>query len=279
MKLLFWILAILSIPASLFVSFVCYLSHGLDLAGTAIGEVVFIAGMLSLIISIICTVVGIINLRKGNVKSAIVFVLMGIIYTCIIIGGYYLDDAVHTKRLAKDIAERNNQLYGENWNSPAVYDEIPLLYQEELNKFYVAVRDLWPSDQLMDLGAVSMSEYYGDASLDNIGFNLIDVNGDNSNELIIGTVSTVEEGGTAIFCIYSNPENPFPNITSTEGEIYYLHYGESDNTFCAEIHGKDAAWQFNALEGESIVDITYQECVLDPDNRLTLEMIPFSQYK
>ena len=50
-------------------------------------------------------------------------------------------------------------------------------------------------------------------------------------------------------------------------------------TIMSEIHGRDAAWLLGTVEGESIVDITYQEGAMDPSGRLTLEMIPFSQYK
>ena len=123
-----------------------------------------------------------------------------------------------------------------------------------------------------------MAEHYGDASLENIGFILMDVNGDGVDELMFGTTTPVEEGGTAIFCMYSDPENPFLNLQTFEGEIYYLHSGQA-NTYVAEIGGQDAAWQLDAKEGESIVSINYVEGAMDPAGRLTLEMTPFSQYK
>ena len=178
MKILFWILAILSIPAGLFMSVVCYFSSGLGLTFTIVGDVVYIFGMFAAVVSIVCMVLGIIKLRKGNVKKAVTFALVGLLYSALILGGIYGDDAVDTMLMKKDIAKRNDELYGENWNTPSAIEGIPERYQEELNKFYVAVRDEWPSDQLMDLCAVAMQEYYGDAALDNIGFSLTDVNGD-----------------------------------------------------------------------------------------------------
>lgn len=45
---------------------------------------------------------------------------------------------------------------------------------------------------------MSMPEHYGDVSLDNIGFALKDINSDGNEELMIGTVAPVKEGGTAI---------------------------------------------------------------------------------
>lgn len=38
----------------------------------------------------------------------------------------------------------------------------------------------------MDLGAVSMAGYYGDESLDDVGFGLVDLNGDHIDELLTG---------------------------------------------------------------------------------------------
>ena len=278
MKLLFWILAILSIPAGLLMSVTCWLSEGLGLVGTGLGLGVVYAGMISVIVSIVCMVLGLKQLRKGDAKKAVAFALVGVIYSGVILAGIYVDDVMHTKQLEKDIAERNEEKYGEGWDEAPAIEGIPELYQEVLNKFYVAVRDQWPEDQLIDLAALSMAEYYGDASLDNVGFALMDVNSDGVDELVIGSTAPVEEGGTLIFCMYSDPENPYVNLSGVEGKSYYLHFSE-ENTYVAEIKDADAAWLLGAEEGSNMVDITYQEGALDPAGRLVLEMIPFAQYK
>lgn len=278
MKLLFWILAILSIPAGLLMSVTCWFSEGLGLVGTGLGLVVVYAGMISVIVSIVCMVLGLKQLRKGDAKKAVAFALVGVIYSGVILAGIYVDDVMHTKQLEKDIAERNEEKYGEGWDEAPAIEGIPELYQEVLNKFYVAVRDQWPEDQLIDLAALSMAEYYGDASLDNVGFALMDVNSDGVDELVIGSTAPVEEGGTLIFCMYSDPENPYVNLSGVEGKSYYLHFSE-ENTYVAEIKDADAAWLLEAEEGSNMVDITYQEGALDPAGRLVLEMIPFAQYK
>ena len=219
MKILFWILAILSLPVGLFMSVISSFSHGLDLAGTGIGLVVCLAGMLSVVVSVVCVVLGIIRLRKGNVKKAVLFAAAGVAYSAIILAGMFIDEAVHTVRFEKEIAERNNQLYGEGWDAAPAIEGIPALYQEELNKLYVAVRDQWPADELVDRAVMRMADYYGDAPLDNIGFMLMDVNGDGFDELMIGTAAPVAEGGTAIFCMYSDPENPFQNLSGVEEDL------------------------------------------------------------
>ena len=279
MKILFWILAILSIAVGLFVSVVCYMSHGLGLTGTGIGEVVCIVGMLAAVICMICTVLGSKKLRKGDAKRAVVFAVAGLVYCGIIIGGIFLDDAVDTLLLKKSIAERNAQLYGENWDAPPAIEGIPERYQEVLNKYYAVIRDQWPADRLMDLGAVSMAEYYGDAPLDNIGFVLMDLNGDKVDELVIGAVAQAEQQGNEIFCIYSDPQNPSYVINGVEGKLYYLHSGEADGTYEAEIVGHHSAWVIETAERENTFDFNLKEGAMDPDGRMTLDLIPFSRYK
>ena len=279
MKILFWILAILSIAAGLFVSVVCYMSHGLGLTGTGIGEVVCIVGMLAAVICMICTVLGSKKLRKGDAKRAVVFAVAGLVYCGIIIGGIFLDDAVDTLLLKKSIAERNAQLYGENWDAPPAIEGIPERYQEVLNKYHAVIRDQWPAERLMDLGAVSMAEYYGDAPLDNIGFVLMDLNGDKVDELVIGAVAQAEQQGNEIFCIYSDPQNPSYVINGVEGKLYYLHSGEADGTYEAEIVGHHSAWVIETAERENTFDFNLKEGAMDPAGRMTLDLIPFSRYK
>ena len=275
MKILFWILAIVSVAVGAFVSFVSAMADGLGLAGTAIGDVVYAAGTVAAVVSIACVVLGIIVLRKGNMKKAVAFALVGMAYPLIVLAGMYVDEAVHTSRMEKDIADRKDEMYGENWDSAPAIGDIPELYVDVLNEVYAIAKDELDGD-LMGFGVVAMPNYYNGAPLDNIGFTLMDVNGDSVNELVIGTAVPVE-GSTAVFAIYSDPENPFYSVASIEGETYYLH--EADGAYLAEIDGRDAAWQLMAVEGERIVDINYVEGAMDPAGRLTLEMIPFSQYK
>ena len=278
MKILFWILALLSIPVGLFMSVVSFASHGLGLACTVIGTIVNVVGMLSVVVSIVCMVLGIHNLRRENVKKAVVLALAGVAYSGLILAGMFIDETVDTILMKKANAQRDEQLYGENWDAPPAIEGIPASYQKVLNKFYAVVRDRWTADELMDLGAMTMPGYYGDASLDNIGFLLMDVNGDSIQELLIGTMAPTE-GGTGIFCIYSNPENTNITLSTIENDIYYLHSGAADGKYLAEIGGEAAAWRLESREGENGVDINYQEGTMDPAGRLTLELIPFSRYK
>ena len=55
MKILFWLLAILSLPVGWFLSYTSYLMNGLRLPGTIIGEIACIAGIPALLVSILCS--------------------------------------------------------------------------------------------------------------------------------------------------------------------------------------------------------------------------------
>ena len=286
MKILFWIHAIASIAFGFFMTIVSFFADGLDLYCTVFGKVFCILGMFAVLVSIVCVVLGIIRLRKGNVKKAVTFAVVAVAYSAVILAGMYIDDAVHGVLMERDIAKRNEQIYGENWDAPPAIEGIPEFYQEVLNKFYVAVRDEWSGDQMIGMSTMEMEKYYGDASLDNIGFILMDVNADGFDELMIGTTAPVEEGGTAIFCMYSDTECPHDTLNGVQGELYYLHPGEG-GTYVAEIGGSympevgdtKGYWLLGAYEDERIVDIMHQEGSMDPTGRLTLDMIPFSQYK
>ena len=280
MKLLFWILAILSIPASLFVTIVCWMSHGLGLYGTIIGDISCIMGIPAAIVCIVGVVLGIIHLCRSSVKKAVIFVLVGVLYCAAVAGGLVIDEVVDTVLMKADIEKRNEETYGENWNSPPAMEGIPEHYHEVMNEYYAIIRDTWPAEELAIYGAMAMQSYFGDTPLDNIGFALCDLNGDKVDELIIGATAPEETGGTAIFCFYSDSENPSIFPGSHEGEIYYLHPGEKDGTYLLEVVGKDIVWQIEpAGEGEDLWVEDYLGEAPDPSGRMTLELTPFSQYK
>ena len=151
-------------------------------------------------------------------------------------------------------------------------------YERLLNEIYATVRDNWDADRLMGLGLVAMPEYYGDKSLENIGFALMDLNGDGIDELVVGTSAPVE-GANVVFCVYENPVEPFYFINSVEGYTYYLHESEAEGTYTAERMGTDRAFAICPAEEVGVIDFDVLEGAMDPAGRLILEMIPFAHFK
>ena len=279
MKVLFWILAAVSVLGGLFISAFSAVVEGLGLSGTQLGDVVCVAGKFSTVVCIVCVVIGIFVLRKGNAQKAVITVLLGVLYCAAIFGGLLIDDVLYTKALEDSMAEYNEQLYGEGWDSAPAMEGIPELYQDVLNEFYVVIKDDH-TESLMGLGATVMPTYYADAPLDNIGFMLSDFNGDGVDELLIGTTAPVEEGGTAVICIYSDPENPHAFPLSVEGETHYLHAGEAAGSYLVEISDVETAWVIEPAEEDKILSVSdYQGDALNAADRLVFDLIPFSQYK
>ena len=158
MKILFWLLAIVSIPVGLFMSFTSYFSYGLGMYYTAFGAGVCMLGMLSVVVSIVCVVLGIIKLRKGHVKKAVALALAAVAYSGIILGGMFIEEAMDTASMEQAIADRKDEMYGENWDSAPAISDLPEQYVALLNEFY-AIVDNQMDDTLMDFGLVSMPNY------------------------------------------------------------------------------------------------------------------------
>lgn len=276
MVILSWLFGAMSIFGGIFMSFACWLAHGLGLEGTIVGEVASIAGIFSILVGIAGVILGTRSRRRGGGKRALVLLLAGMIYSCSILVLMEVDTLLYRGQRDRAYEERMNEMYGEGWDSAPAIEGIPELYQTELNKFYVAIRDRWPAEDVQDMGTVTMVDYYGEASLENIGFALMDLNGDDIDELVIGTAEGEE---TVIFCIYSNVKNPHYSIGSMEGDIYYLHSGTEEGTYVAEIVGHDSVWVIKPAIPGGIFDMENREGTPDPAGRLTLEMIPFSRYK
>ena len=74
-------------------------------------------------------------------------------------------------------------------------------------------------------------------------------------------------------------DNPHYYINAMEYDVYYLHSGETAGTYAVEIAGCDAAWLIEPADAEHTFDFTYWEGTMDPSDRMTLDLIPFSQYK
>lgn len=278
MKILFGLFGLLSLAVSVFTTFMCWLADGLDVIATGIGEVIAVVGLAAVAVAIVGMILGIRSLRRSKGKQALLFALMGALFSGIIIGGFFLDEALMVMDLEKSHEAWAEETYGEGWDSPSAIEGIPEGYESVLNEIYVTVRDSWDADRLMNLGLMAMADYYGDDSLENIGFALMDLNGDGSDEAVIGTTAPME-GANVVFCVYENPENPCYAINSVEGYSYYLHEGEIDGTYTAERIGTNVAFAIKPAGADGEFDFDVLERVMDPAGRLILEMIPFARYK
>ena len=194
-------------------------------------------------------------------------------------------DVVHTHKSNVDYDNKLVEIYGENWVTPSNYSEIPDGYERVLNMMYEAVKEQWTQEGFGNNGELwgvdTMIPYYGESSLENIGFIVKDLNNDGVDGLLIGTTNE----GTLVFIVYYDPENTSQLFSGVEGRTYYVHNGDN-GLYQFEIDGlndegnpMNASWSLIQGTADNLMDFNYVEGTLDPMNRLTLEMIPFADYK
>lgn len=176
--------------------------------------------------------------------------------------------------------------YGEDWDATSNYEQLPETYQVILDKKYVVVRDRWDRDAMIHREHLSwkLPEFYGENSLENIGFGLLDLNGDGNQELLIGQVS--EEGEpTVILSVYTDPESPQQVFQTYDTMVHYLHK-QDDGTYLVECDveydtGEKEVYMLMLTYGlngnpssNTAVDIP-----AEPANRCYVELIPFAEYR
>lgn len=288
MKILFWLLAIILVPVNVYLTFFFLLSGAVGGYSGTLGVILDILGIMghaTIIISIVGLIVAIIFYKKGQLKKAFLCVIAGTIYGLALVGSMLLLDVIHNEKYNADYENKLVEIFGENWDAPSNYSEIPDGYERVLNMMYVAVKEQWTQEEFGKTGELwgveTMIPYYGDNSLENIGFIVKDLNNDGIDELVIGT--TNEE--TLVFIIYYDPGNTSELFSGAEGRTYYVHNGEN-GLYQFEIDGvndegnpMNASWSLVQGTADNLMDFNYVEGALDPMNRLTLEMIPFADYK
>ena len=199
---------------------------------------------------------------------------------------YALFNSLGANLVNESLRAALEQDYGEDWDAASNYEQLPESHQVILDKKYVVVRDRWDRDALMHREHLSwkLPEFYGENSLENIGFGLLDLNGDGKQELLIGQVS--EEGEpTVILSVYSDSESPQQVFQTYDTMVHYLHK-QDDGTYLVECDveydtGEKEVYMLMLTygvngnpSGNTAVNMT-----ADPENRCYVELIPFAEYR
>lgn len=290
MKKLLNIISIVLIPIYILMAIVLYLLEiGNNLLGLP-GEISSLLSQIGLFVApvgIICIILGYVIRRKEDNLMSRVLPFVGLIMALILFGGIVVCEFADSYYRDEQDVLADIEIYGEDWNAPCLIEDIPGYYKDILDKRYVILKEQWDTEKLQDYGIFSwmMPEFYGNNALENIGFKIIDINGDGTDELLIGTVNHKQDYENLIFDIYIDPSNPYPIYSAYDNSYTYLHK-QDDNTYLVEniVIGEDGTIESCTEKIMAGIDESdgYTEeldIVVESESRADMNLIPFSKYR
>ena len=136
-------------------------------------------------------------------------------------------------------------------NEEASDDGKENVYKEQMDLVYQALSQEWSIDKYFDNEISSLiSNHYEGNALENVGYALIDLDGDGKEELIISAVSKDFDGGM-LYDVYSAPNGTVVHVLSGhERNRYYLQWMEEGVYMIANEASNSAfnsAWYYYSL--------------------------------
>ena len=135
----------------------------------------------------------------------------------------------------------------------AVTNDALTVYAEQMNLIYQALTEQWSVEKYFDndMSHLMVNHYEGDA-LANVGYALVDLDGDGKDELIVSAVDKTYAGGM-LYDVYSAPNDEVVHILcGHERSRYYLQNLEDEDYGIAN-EASDSAWR-SAWYYYSLVD-------------------------
>lgn len=165
-------------------------------------------------------------------------------------------------------------------------DEVPAVtetptvdeaYAVVIGAYYTAFAEQWDSAELMDAGLNYLAaECYGDNPLENLGYAMTDLDGDGTEELLIGMrgedkfyeklildLYTLDEAGVHTLVFDSSERNRY--YYAGENRFANLGAGAFNESFETTVK----------LEDGEMIDMTY---TTDPADYVQMELIPFEEW-
>ena len=131
-----------------------------------------------------------------------------------------------------------------------------VVYAQQIKRYHTAISQQWDMDAYWDQEMSSMVvHYYGGTPLDNIGFTLMDLDGDGIPELIIGAILGSDRD-PLVFEIWTvHNGDPVMLAQSGSHNRYYLQYSEEENLWSVAYEAENGAanhavYYLQLVEGE-----------------------------
>lgn len=121
-------------------------------------------------------------------------------------------------------------------------DSVNTDYTQQIERYYTAISDQWDESAYFYHEMSSLAAYYYEGNaLDNVGFALMDLDGDNIQELIIGVIKNAERD-PLVFEIWTLKSGvPVMLAQSGSRNRYYMQYAEEDDMWSIAYEAENGA--------------------------------------
>lgn len=148
------------------------------------------------------------------------------------------DSAALTEPTAAPVVDTEPEVT-EN-NTPA--DSVDTAYAQQIERYYTAVSEQWNEGAYFENEMSALASYYYEGNaLDNVGYALMDLNGDESDELVIGAILGADKD-PIVFEIWTLKDGePVMLAQSGSRNRYYLQYAEDDAMWSVAYEAENGA--------------------------------------
>ena len=133
---------------------------------------------------------------------------------------------------------------------------IDVVYEQQIKRYHTAISHQWDMEAYWDQEMSSMVvHYYDETPLDNVGFTLMDLDGDSIPELIIGAILGSDRD-PLVFEIWTvHNGDPVMLAQSGSHNRYYLQYSEEEDLWSVAYEAENGAanhavYYLQLVEGE-----------------------------
>lgn len=156
---------------------------------------------------------------------------------------------------------------------------VRVTYAELLDTYVAALNEKWDGNALMKQGLNLITlDFYDGAPLDNIGYAVIDIDGNGTDELVIGTTANVTDEfyGKVIFELYTlGQDDARIQVLSSSARNRYFYAG---GQLFVDLGSSSADDSTNATMRYEDMELTDMGKVTDPADYVQMDLLPLRQW-